>query len=388
MAESLIDLQRNRQPVEKVLASLKSENRAESIQAGLNLVSEAAKFGLSVRDYLTLKVDTRKTELSDLSGYEAALVYLNLPVKDDFKEGIVLQAASETFQTYPGTRAMFPPVIDDMLRWTYRQEMGEQLEPLLAGSRTITGVEMTHTIVNDDGSEYNSNTVPELARIPIRSLRTSEATVKMFKHGSGIRTSYEFNRRARLDLLTPFASRVQRELVRSKIRAAVNVLVSGDGNAGTAAPVVTQTSFVAGATAGAINYEALLKWLVARAQAGTPVDTIAGNWDSAFQWMKLFQPTMTANVSAAQAMAAMGGSISLPNVNIPAPRFLPYSSAPAGKLVGLIQGETLEELKEAGSDIAEEERSIQNQSITYVRSEVAGYRLVYKDTRSVYDYNA
>jgi hypothetical protein len=392
MAESLLDIQRNRQPVEKLLAKLKSDNRAESAQAGLNLVSEANKYALNLRDYLTLAVETKGTALSDLSGYEAALVYLNLPVADDFKEGVVLQAASETFQTYPGTRAMFPPVIDDMLQWSTRQGQIEQLDPLLAGSRTISGVELTYTMVNEDGSEFDSFTVPELGRIPVRSLRTSEATVKMFKHGSGIRTSYEFNRRARLDLLTPFAARVQRELTRSKIRAAVNIIVSGDGNSGTAAPVVNQSSFNTAvgkdATAGELSYLHLLKWLVSRAQAGAPVDTVVGNWDSAFQWMKLFQPNANTVISGAEALARMGVTLNLPNMDIPTPKFAIASAAPAGKLIGMIASETLEELKEAGADIQEEERSIQNQSITYLRTETAGFRLVFKDTRSVYDYTA
>jgi hypothetical protein len=392
MAESLLDIQRNRQPVEKLLAKLKSDNRAESAQAGLNLVSEANKYALNLRDYLTLAVETKGTTLSDLSGYEAALVYLNLPVADDFKEGVVLQAASETFQTYPGTRAMFPPVIDDMLQWSTRQGQIEQLDPLLAGSRTISGVELTYTMVNEDGSEFDSFTVPELGRIPVRSLRTSEATVKMFKHGSGIRTSYEFNRRARLDLLTPFAARVQRELTRSKIRAAVNIIVSGDGNSGTAAPVVNQSSFNTAvgkdATAGELSYLHLLKWLVSRAQAGAPVDTVVGNWDSAFQWMKLFQPNANTVISGAEALARMGVTLNLPNMDIPTPKFAIASAAPAGKLIGMIASETLEELKEAGADIQEEERSIQNQSITYLRTETAGFRLVFKDTRSVYDYTA
>lgn len=393
-AENLIDLQKNRQPVEKALAGLKSDNRSESAAAGVKLLHEASRFGLDLRNYLTLAIDTSKTSFSDLSGYEAALAYLNLPVRDDYKEGVVLQAASETFQTYPGTRALFPPVIDDMLIWAKRQDQIEQIEPMLAVTRTVSGPELLFTMVDDDGSEYQSFSIPELGRVPVRSLRTSEQSVRFYKHGSGIRTSYEFSRRARLDLLTPFAARVQRELTMSKIRAAVGVLVNGDGTANSAAPVVAQSSYNtavgSNSTNGQISYMHLLAWLVARAQAGAPVDTVVGNWDAMFQWMKMFSPTLSGDVSAARALREMGASVpasipvAMPNVIT----FAVASSAPANKLIGLVRGETLEHLIEAGSDIAEEERAIGNQSITYIRTENSGLRLIFKDTRSIFNFGA
>jgi hypothetical protein len=391
-AESLLDLQKRRQPVEKALVGLRSDSRGESAEAGKRLLHDAARYGVSLRDYLNLAIDTRGTQLSDLSGYEAALVYLNLPVREDFKEGIVLQAASETFQTYPGTRAMFPPVIDDMLQWAKRQDQIEQLDPMLALTRTINGPELLFTIVNDDGSEYQSFSISELGRIPVRSIRTSEQSVRFYKHGSGIRTSYEFNRRARLDLLTPFAARVQREMTLSKVRAAVSVLVNGDGTANSAAGTIAQSSYNTkvgtNSTNGIISYQHLLAWLVARAQAGAPVDTVIGNWDALFQWIKMFQPAFNSTVSQADALRQMAGV--MPTV-IPLPmpqavNFVIASSAPANKLIGLVRGETLEQLIEAGSDIQEEERAILNQSITYVRTENSGFRLVFKDTRSIFNF--
>ena len=393
MAESLLEIKKA--PVEKVLAGLLDENQTTSKEAGLRLNRQAGKYALGLRDYLTLAVETKGTQMSDLSGYEAALVFLNLPVKDDFKEGIVLQAASETFQTFPGTRALFPPVIDDMLYWTKRIDNMERLEPMLAVSRTISGVEVIFTVVNDDGSEYRSFTVPEMGRIPVRSIRTSEATVKMYKHGSGIRTSYEFNRRARLDLLTPFASRVGRELELSKIGAAVNVLVNGDGGTNPAATVIAQSSYNGtggagvNATAGTISYRHLLYWLVQRAKNGTPIDTVVGNWDAYFQWLMLFQPTMQGVKTPAEVSAQGSGIVLNAPQILPGPvNFVLASAVPAGKLIGYTRGETLEELIEAGSEVSEQDNAILNQTITYVRSEVTGYRLVYTDTRSILDYSA
>ncbi|HQT78088.1 MAG TPA: hypothetical protein PLD10_13620 [Rhodopila sp.] len=391
-AESLLDIKK--QKVEAVLGELKSTDAATSAAAGRRLLHEAHRYALPVKDYLRLAVDTAGTQFSDLNGYEMSLSYLNLPVRDDFKAGVVLQAASDTFQTYPGTRALFPPVIDDMLYWTTRINQIERIEDMLAVSRVISGPELLFTVVDDDGSEYKSFTVPEMGRIPVRSIRTHESTVRMFKHGSAIRTSYEFNRRARLDMLTPFAARVARELELSKIGACITSIINGDNsNYAGAAPTVSQSSYNTpvgvAATNGTLSYKHLLYWLVQRAKSMVPVDTVIGNYDALYQWMGLFQPTITGFVSQAQEVAdASGFQLQKPNI-FPGPvKFVVASAAPAGKLIGITRAETIEELREAGGDVAEEDRAILNQTITYVRSEVTGYRLLFKDTRYIFDYTS
>lgn len=386
-AESLLDIKRR--PVDEVVGKLLDSSESVSKEAGLQLVKEAMKYGINVRDYLILAV---KGE-DGLNGYETALMRLNLPVRNDFENGIVLQAASNTFQTYPGTRAMFPEVIDDMLRWQDRMPIFESPDKIVANSRTIAGTELVSTVVNDDSAERDTFSVPELGRIPVRTIRTSETSVRIWKHGSGLRTSYEFNRRASLDILTPFANRVARELEKDKTTAAVNVIINGDG-VNSPAPVVAQKDLAedAGAThkPGEIVWEIFLYWLVLRARAGTPVDTIIGNWDSWFKWQKLMAtPSQNMGPTIVQLLAAAGVNV---NTSDPNPlrdiRFALASAAPAGKLIGITKGETIEELIEAGSNIQESARSIENQSMVLVKTENTGYKLAWPDTRSVYDYTA
>lgn len=396
MERSLLEIKR--QPIDKVLASLASQNSAESANAGQQLVKEAASFGLDLRDYLTLAIDTsapakidgRDVVLKDLNGYEASLAYLNLPYRNDFEKGIVLAAAAETFQKFPGTRAMFPEVVDDMLRWANRQNDWETVAPILANSRTINGTELISTIVADDSSDRKSFTVAEGANIPVRSIRTSQTSVSIYKHGSGYRTTYEFSRRASLDILTPFAARVQRELDLSKLTAAVNILISGDG-VNSAAPEINQfslTGYYDAGSAGKLQYRPLLKWLTDRAKAGTPIDTVVGDYDAYLQWIFMFSPVLNVKSEVAEMAAAglapkMDIAVPVLNTNV---RFVVASAAPAGKLVGLLKNETLEELVEAGSLISESDTAIRNQTITYVRSHSTGYKLAFADTRSIYDY--
>lgn len=394
MLKSLTEVKRR--GVESLL-DLRSEDRSTSINAAQRLIGEAKQFGLGVKDYLDLAIDPKMSEKPEsfrdangfMTGYEAALSVLNLPVRNDFANGVVLDAASDTFQTYPGTRALFPQVVDDVVQWRYRQDHLENTAAFVAQSRTISGVEMLTTVVDDSAEDYqNTAVVAELGRIPVKTIRTTEQAVRFWKHGGGIRYSYEFERRVRLDMLTPYQVRAARELERSKVAVATAMLINGDGVNG-AAPSVNQSTYDSAATTGTISYKGLLAWFVARAKAGTPVDTVIGNWDAYLEWLLMFAiPTTSASKTDADLLAASGfrvGGVPILNGSV---NFVLSSAVPAGKLIGISKGDTIEELVEANSDIQEAERAVVNQSITHTKTQNTGYKLVFGDTRSVYDYSA
>ena len=387
-----------RRPIETVLAGLRTEgentvSKQQSIAAGSALAAEAAEFGMNMRDFLTYGVDLRASEAGqkygDLSGYEATLAALGLPVAEDKGRGIMLEAASDTFQTFPGTRALFPEVVDDILRWQDRSGgiLLENTADVVSNTRTINGAEILSTIVLDDSAERDTNTIAEGGRIPVHTIRSSQNTVGMFKHGSGYRTSYEFNRRVRLDLLTPFANRVARELTKSKMASATAMLINGD-SIYSAATVVNSYDY-ATTVAGVLNYEALLRWLTDRARVGTPVDTVIGNFKAYVDWILLFTPTLNGNQSEAAALASAGGpALATVAALTTGVNFVLSSTVPDNQLVGITKGETLEELVEAGSTISESQQAILNQTISYVRTENTGYKLTFGDTRSIFDYSA
>jgi hypothetical protein len=388
-----------RRGVEELKPLIATDSHA-SATAGRQLLAEARDFGLNVRDYLDLVINPAASEAGNqfrdaegnyLSGYEATLATLNLPVQDDFKRGIVLEAAADTFQTFPGTRAVFPEVVDDLVKWKYRQEQLENTAALVSQSRTINGVEMISTVINDTEDDYQVvRAVAELGRVPVRSIRMGQTAVAIYKHGGGLRMSYEFQRRARLDILTPYQVRMDRETERSKVLTATQVLINGDG-ANPAAPVVTQSSFDSAGIDNKIHYKGLLGWLLARAKAGVPIDTVAGNWDSYLEWLLMFAipgATSSSNYTDAEVLARTGFQIGGVPILNGAVNFVLSSGVPDGRLVGFSKGDTLEELIEAGSNIEESERAIQNQSITFVKTENSGYKLAFGDTRSVYNWKA
>jgi hypothetical protein len=395
----LLTILSNRQPAEVLLAGLKPEdkNGATSLRAGENLVRQAKTAQLSLPDYLRLAVDPNEGTFkgTGMDGFECALAYLNLPVREDYSQGILLQAAAETFTTYPGTRALFPAVIDNVLQWKYRQDQIENVAGLVSQSRTISGNEMITTVVDDAKADYtHTGVIAEGSEIPVRSLRTTEKGVKFYKFGGGIEFTYEFERRASLDLITPYASRMQREVEIGQTAIATGLLINGDGVNG-AAPVVNAATLAAAmptpptTVAGRINWEVTLKWLVTQAQAGVPMDTVVGNWDMYLEWLRMFAtPTVNSGLSQMEILQKAGVQTALENPRLPLNlNFALSSTAPASKLIGFIKSETLEELVENGSDIEESTRAITNQRVKYVKTTNRGYRLIFGDTRSILNLN-
>ena len=391
-----------RAPLNVVLAGINSEHSDESIRAGVKLVQAAKQYGINVRDYLNLAVDVnasndptngknfRLANGNLMTGYQAAIMDLNLPFKNAFEQGITLQAAADTFSARPGSRALFPEVIDDMLQWNTRQDMFESTAPMVAQTRTITGHELITTAILDDQGQLNTSPIAELANIPMQTIKSSEKSVKFFKHGSGIRTSYEFERRVSLDILTPYAACIARNKEISKVKMATSLLINGDG-VHEAAEVVPASNYKDWDAAKGLkgNYVALADFLAQRARKGVPVDTIVGNYDMWLELFLMFLPTQPNGKSTSEILQENGGPrVALAMDFLNGVNFHISSSAPAGKLICYSKADTLEELIEAGSVLSESETAIKNQSITYVKTENSGYRLVYGDTRVIFDTEA
>ena len=390
----------------EVYADLRSTDRTKSISAGTALCAEAREYGLGIRDFLTLAVDPGlsedqrvKEDCKGLNGWETALTYFGVPVKDEHEKGVTLQLAADTFNQFPGVRAMFPEAIDEVLRWKYRQTAFENTESIVSQSRTINSTEMISTVVEDEEADYEfAAAIAEGAEVPVHKIGASEHAVKIYKFGLGLEFTYEFARRASLDIFTPYQARIERAIETSKVSAATALMINGDGNVAGAAPVVTQSSLNGGvvgtATNGILSYRHLTKWLVDRAKGGAPVDTVIGNWDAYIQWLAMFAlPRVgTGNFvegshTEAEAVAKAGFQLGGVPILQGTVDFALSSGVPDGKLLGITKAETCEELVESGADIDESERAITNQSVKFVRTRSSGYKLLFTDTRSILDFD-
>lgn len=383
-----------KQSLSDVLAGIKDASNQVSRDAGMRLSRTAAEYGLNTRDYLNLAIEfdaepkTKELASKGLSGYEMAKVALNLPTRNDFANQITLAQASDTFAMYPGARNMFRYVVDDMLRWATRQDNVQKIDGMIAGSRTIQGVELVRKIIELNGADAaKSFNISELGEIPFRDVKTADTSVKFGKVGSGIRISYEFARNASLDVLTPFAARIAREKELMKIEMCTNIMIAGDGTSyHPAATVYKQVAYDSSMNDGKLHFDGLIKHIIAMNKLGVSIDTVAGNWDAYEQWIEMFKPT--ANVTTDAATRANNGTAPKFGQWNPfgAINFVLNQSVPAGKLLCFSRPDTIEELVQAGSQLSEEDRNILNQSILYTNTENVGYSLIFGDTRSIYDY--
>lgn len=166
-------------------------------------------------------------------------------------------------------------------------------------------------------------------------------------------------------------------------------MINGDG-VNPAAEVQTFSSF--GATGGVIsaaNYKALAKFLMkSNANNGYVFDTFVVNFDMYVELMFMSQlviGTATGAISPVDYMNSKGApaiSTTLPFMNGMVNVVL-SSSVPAGKIIAMTKAECIEELVMACGNISESERSITNQSITYVKTEETGYKLAVPKARVV-----
>lgn len=373
--------------LDDIVNPLLSNSQRDSEEAGLSLSREAASFGVNLPDFLNLAVDFSEGEeaqlkAAGLSGYEMVNYKMGLPNKDDFRNQITLAQASETFATKPGSRVLFPYTIDNVLRWKDRQSSMESVEDLIAGSRTIRGNEVIRLIAEDDADARKTFTVAEGGRIPVRKVKMSSTNVTIYKHGSGMEFTYEFLRRNSVDLVTPFAARIERDLQDSKMGTCTSIMINGDGiNPG--ATAITQEGAGASTT---LTYDSIVALATRALKDKNPIDTIAGDIDAYWQFVKIFGSFVSGS-SEADALAGKGGpSLTLGrNIFLPI-KFVLNSHVPAGKILAFNKGETIEELVEANSRISDEEDAIRNQIVTYVRTENTGYSLIYPKTRYLLTY--
>lgn len=362
----------------EVLAGLNSTDSIEGARAAGRLLAEAREYGLSLKDYLRASIKPKDEEEANLKldGYELALKDLGIPLKRDLNCNADLRAASDTFATRTGTRVLFQDVISDIVKWNNGQDSIVTVNDIISQSRTITGNSQIQMDLDGAGAALDAFKMFQIAEggeIPVRKIGTTERSVKIFKVGHGYEFTYEFSRRVNIDIITPYVNRSNREFELDKVRYATSILVNGDGVAG-AITVDANTTY--GGTAGTLSWSALFGWLVARAAAGFPIDTLIGNYATYGDLMALFTPTVNTQ-SIPKAMESVGGPQLAPKLSFMkyAINFAISNTVAAKNFVGIIKSETIEELVEAGSDIQESERIMNKQKMVFYKTLNVGYNL-------------
>jgi hypothetical protein len=377
----------------EVVKRLTTGSKEEQMGHACALAAQAAQIGTTPELMLMRFVNPHHKDTlgyfpagTQIDGASAVFAMAGVPTKASNQlERLQLAANGDMFTT-TGLKVLLPALIENLTREVSNEVLLEKVSDLVASTRNVTGTELITEIIYDkaSGDAYDSFRIPEGANIPVRKLKVSNQGVKFFKSGHGIEYTYETARRIRPEMLLTMVNRQRFERTQAEARAAVEVLIDGDG-VNPAATAESLTTYDGKATGRLRDrFEGFIKWLMAAAKAGRPMDTLVVNYDTWFEMAAMFPIQNTQNVPAQGAGAlgpSFGATFRLQNgLNLPFNIVL-SSQMPDNAVLGYKKNETLEQLIESGSDITETERSIRSQSIVIVSTINSGFLMHYHESR-------
>jgi hypothetical protein len=287
----------------------------------------------------------------------------------------------------PISYTLYPPEVYDQLR--YQMLQPSMLNVLVSRIRVINSETFAALYLSDSVSETAArmSRVEEFGEIPAVTFTTGEQTIRVKKYGRSLKVSYEQLRRMQLDLVSWAVLYIAAKADRDKEDTAVDVLINGDGNSGTAATSSNGTALdsVSG------NKMTLKMWLLWRLLWRRPYTSnvmIGGN--AALVDMFLLSagsanlgPIMYlgANVPDAvnvrMARTTLDGLLAVDN-----------STVPANQLLAVDSNWTLEMAQEAGADIVQTDQIMQNQYNQIMITESVGFCIATKGQNRILAYTA
>lgn len=261
------------------------------------------------------------------------------------------------------------------------------LAAIIAGTQMIDGDAYRAVYITDSLSDdaYSFKRVGEGAPIPMTSMVTGEHTLRLHKFGRGLRYTYEQIRRQRIDRIAFMVARMAMKAESDKVQLALDTIVSGDGNANTAATVYTLTSLDAAATAGTLT---LNGWDFFKNRFVPYVpDVVLGQEASIGQLENL--PISTGNSLPLRMLSGSPyGSLRPLNPTAWQIGAGVVAGAPSLKLVAFNSGETVEQLAEIGADISEVEKFAQSQVYQLTMSETIAFGIIDPSAARILNINA
>lgn len=217
--------------------------------------------------------------------------------------------------------------------------------------------------------------VAEGAEIPRTKIATRQQVGFLHKYGRAVEITYEAMRQTPIDMVALLLTRIAVQADIDKVATVMDVIINGDGNAGTAATSVNLTTLDPATTANNLTLIAWLNYLLQFPNPYTLTTALANN-NVVLKVMTL--NVGTANTMLAQVQGLLGvGTITPINPEFSgAVRIGATADAPANKIVGIDKRFAVQRWIEAGSDIQETVRWIQRQVQFLALTETEGYGII------------
>jgi uncharacterized protein with HEPN domain len=246
-------------------------------------------------------------------------------------------------------------------RWNNQFAPAIPISELVAVTTPISGEDYRSLYMTYDATQLRLFRIGESAEIPMAELVSSERSIRLRKYGRGLRATYEQMRRMRVDKLAWWIRWMAVQSEVDKLAAALNVLVNGDGNAGTGATEYNLVGQLDPATT--VQNLTVLAWTKFRMLWEPPyvMTTVLAQID---EMLKVLMLNLgTANIPlAGYDISGIGNNLTPINATADNVRYGWTNDAPNNYLVGFDARAALEQVTEIGSEISETERYITNQT--------------------------
>jgi hypothetical protein len=255
------------------------------------------------------------------------------------------------------------------------------LDQLVSVTTSINGDAYRAAFMDEpDPLQMSESRVTEFGNFPTVKISQGEHTVRIYKYGIAYLMSYEAMRRANLDKLEFWINRSVLQKNNDKVAQALDTLTQGDGNSN-GAFVDTLTSLDPAAIVPGITY---LGWLGFKEQFGDNYTMDLAVMRKNVKLDLLTMDTGTGNNMASEVDAT--GRVTETNGQLGTDvRIVSYSSANANTILGIDTSVGLEHVVEAGADLQEQVRFVENQSQKIVISEVEGFAVLDRQGARILD---
>lgn len=293
----------------------------------------------------------------------------------------------------PNTRAMWsfgdftigssarPFVEDPAGQWDVQLSPAIPLTELVAQTIPIERPDYRAHYLTHDAAGLRMSRVVEGTDIPLAKLTSGDRTIQAQKYGRALLATYEQLQFQRLDEIAMVIQRMAIQAEVDKVVAAIDVLISGDGNTGTAASAYNLTTvngsnpaMDAGATIGTLS---ILGWLTFKSQFQNAyiLTTVLARSNVANQMYML--NLGSANVPMGFALT-LPGMNSFESINQTADRVRvgETADAPANTIVAFDKRLALKRLTVIGADISEVERYVRNQTEIVTMTEMDAFAII------------
>lgn len=374
-----------------------------------NVYRAAYNKGMSLSAYLELADPSKDHPNDPLDAFGRLMAEAGIRTRSNMAQGIYA-SKYEDFARHPEARALLPewwarqwraaqtgqqvstrgtswdysdyvvnswgrPYSDDpQARWNQQIAPAIPLSELVAMTTPIETPDYRAHYLTYSAAQVRQVRVEPGTDIPLAKLVSGDRTIAAHKYGRALEATYEQLRFQRLDEIAMSIQMMSVQSEVDKVAAALNIIINGDGNAGTAATNYNLTTLDTSATAGTLT---LKGWLSFKMKFVNPYMLTTALMTEATALSVALLNVGSANVPLAGFNAGgMVQNLTPINQTSDSVRYGWTSDAPASTVVGFDRRLNIKQLTVIGADISEVERFIRNQTEVFTMTEMNGFVVI------------